>query len=418
VQRFFFPGQDTTAYQDLGAFDGPMRITGLIVGDLYVTAARLLEAALRTPGPGTLVHPWYGDLRMVLTEPAELTFSQKELRLVRFTATFAPYAAPVASIGSSLDALLADILTAEGAVQAYIAQLLAPVGQALWLAGTVAAFAASVQSYWAWATGAVLGGVAGASGNPQLAAAATVSIAALGGVGDIAILTTAGYGAAVGALLAAVPSAIADASATLAAPAVGPGDAAITATPVDGRVSSAVLLAACTAAQAQVAAGGVTGGLALAQAAWCVLAAVQAGTTIAWTSNAEAQTWLAGALTALDATAAQAAAAAVPTVSTGPAAVAAGQMWTALQDARGTLVADMTATIGRLPQVLTVIAAAPLPGWLIANILAGDTPALIGAAYADLLTRNSVRNPALLPAGALETLAPASLPATLAATAA
>ena len=203
VQRFFFPGQDTTAFQDLGAFDGPMRVTGLIVGDLYVTAARLLEAALRTPGPGTLVHPWYGDLEMVLTEPAEITFSQKELRVLRFTATFAPFAQPVAQSDSSLDEVLADILTAQGAVQAFVSQLLAPIGMALWLAGVVEGFAVSAQAYWAEATGAVLGGVAGAQGNPQLAAATTISIAGLGGVGGIAV--GAGYGAAVGALLAAVP---------------------------------------------------------------------------------------------------------------------------------------------------------------------------------------------------------------------
>jgi len=401
VQRFFFPGQDQTAFQDLGAFDGPMRITGLIVGDLYVSYARQLEAALRTPGPGTLVHPWFGDLAMVLTEPAEITFTQKEIRVVRFSASFAPYVPPDEQDGSTLDDLLDAIAAVQEQVQSFIAAVLAPVEIALWLAGSVASYAAGLVGYWQAVTGAL--GSSGAPGNPRLAAAVAPAIAALGGVADVA--TGSQYAATVGALIAAVPAAVVAASQTFLTPAVGPGDAAVVPVPIDGRVTMTILLAASSSAQAQVGAVGVTGSLALAEAALTAIAAAQAATTIAWNSAQEAQADLALLLAAIDATATQAAVASVPTVSTVAAAVQAGLLWCELQDARAALVADMSAIIGRLPQVQTVIASAALPAWLIANILAGDTPGLIQSTYADLVTRNTLRNPALVPAGALETLA-------------
>jgi prophage DNA circulation protein len=411
VQRFFFPGQDATQYEDLGAFDGPMRISGLVVGDLYVSQARALRQALRTAGPGTLTHPWYGDMQMVLIAPAEIVFTQRDLRMFRFTATFAPYADPATQTLSSLDQLEDDITGALDSVQTYLGQLLGPASSVLWLAAGVESFANSVQAYWQTATNDLAGSPEVQQTSAALGAAMAPSVVALSGVGDTP--SGSGYAAAVGALLAAVPLAVAGASATLETPAIGPGDAAAVATPIDGRVTLSVLLAANTAMQAQFSASGLTGGLALAQAALDVVAGVQAATTIAWNSNVEAQTALANMLAAIDATAAQAAIASAPTVSTTNAAVAASQLFSALQAARGDLVADMTATIGRLPQVQTVLAAAPLPAWLIANILAGDTPSLIQSTYSDLITRNSVRNPALVPAGAIETLAPASLAASL-----
>jgi prophage DNA circulation protein len=400
VQRFFFPGSDDTDFQDLGAFDGPMKITGLIVGDLYVSYGRQIEDALRTPGPGTLVHPWLGDLQMVLTEPAEITFSQKEQRVVRFSATFAPFVPPDQQDESTLDELLDAVAAVQTQVQSFLSAVLAPVSTLLWLAGSVESYANGLVGYWQAATGVL--GSNGAAGNPQLAAAVAPAIAGLSGVVDVP--SGAAYGAGVGALIAAVPAAVVAASQTLLTPAVGPGDAAVVPTPIDGRVTMGILLAASTSAQAQFTTLGLTASLALAESALSAIAAAQAATTIAWNSAQEAQSNLALLLAAIDATATQAAIASVPTVTTVAAAVQAGLLWCELQDARAALVADMTATIGRLPQVQTVVAAS-LPAWLIANILAGDTPGLIQSTYADLITRNTLRNPALVPAGPLETLA-------------
>ncbi len=405
VQQFFFPGRDTSEFQDLGAFDGPMQVSGLIVGGLYVSYARQLLAALQTPGPGTLVHPWLGELQMVLTSPAQIAFSQKEQRVVRFTATFAPFV-PLAAQGESwLDTLLDDIAGAVTAVRGFLGQLLAPVGQLLWLAGQVDSFASSLAGYWQAVTGAVPGGITGAAGNPVLAASVAQPVSGLLSIGEIA--TGSGYASAVAARIGAVPAAIAAATTTAAEPAVGPGDAAASAAVLDGQAALALLLAASADAAASANAAGLTGGLALAHAAYAALYAAQVATGIAWASAQAAQAALAQLLAALDAAAAAAAVAAIPGVGTTTAAVAAGQLWTALQDARAALVADMTATIGRLPQVRRLALAAPLPAWVVANMLAGDTPALILPAYTDLVARNAVRHPAALPAGIIESLTPA-----------
>ena len=413
VQRFFFPGQDQTAYQDLGAFDGPMHIRGLYVGDDYVQAAQALEAAFRTPGPGTLVHPWYGDLQMVLVEPAKIGFAQKQLRVVTIEATFAPFLPETPAATSSLDALLSDVAAAQAAVQAWLGQALAAVGTAIWLVGQVESYASTAQAYWQVATGVT--GITGAAGNPTLSAAVAPSIAALGGVSAVPV--GAGYAAAVGGLLAGVPAAIVGASATLEPSAVGPGDAAVTAAPIDGRITMAILQTANGAALAQVGQAGVSQTLVVAQAAMTIAAAIQAATTIDWDSAQEAQAALASLLASIDATEVQVALASQPTLAGSAAAVQAGLLWMQLADMRATFVADMTSTIGRLPQVLTMQTSATLPAWVIANILAGDNPALIIPTYQDLVTRNTLANPALVPPGNIEVLAPASLPTLLGAAA-
>lgn len=409
VQRFFFPGQDNTAYQDLGALDGPMRVQGLIVGDRYVHYGQQLEAALRTPGPGTLVHPWYGSLQMVLTEPATITYSQRELRVVKFEATFAPFYPRAAAATSTLDALLDDITSAQAGVQSFLAQALAPVGTAIWLAGQVESYFSTLQAYWQVATGSVP--TYGAPGNPQLAAACAVAVAGLANVSGIA--PGASYPAGVGALLAAVPAAVVAASTPTQPSAVGPGDAAVVATPIDGRITMNALVAASTAAAAQFTAPAVTASLALAEAALTAIAAAQAATTIAWDSAQEAEGALGTLVAALDAVATQAALAAAPTTATTSAAVAAGMLWGAIEDARRTLIADMNSVIGRLPQVQVVTTLAQISAWTLANILAGDTPSLIFPTYQDLVTRNGVRNPAIVAPGTLELLLPTSLPTLL-----
>lgn len=93
-QRFLFPGTDQTVFQDYGALDGPIHITGLISGDDYTHQAWRLHTAFRTAGPATLVHPWLGGLKVVLAKPATISFSHAELRIMRFEAEFLPLRFP------------------------------------------------------------------------------------------------------------------------------------------------------------------------------------------------------------------------------------------------------------------------------------------------------------------------------------
>ena len=389
VRRFFFPGQDQTAFQDLGAFDGPMHITGLMVGDRYAHYGRLIDAAMRQPGPGTLVHPWLGELQMVLVRPARIVFSQRQMRVVSFEAEFAPFYPNTPSPSTTLDALLDQVDVMQAQVQDMLASALAPVGTAILIAEGVVGYAQALGTWW--------------SGNVQpspqagnvLAAATTGPIAALAGVG--AIPAGSGYAQGVYAALAGVPQAVAETSAALQPQAVGPGDVVPATTPLDGRVTMAVLLAGAAQAATGTGTGGAPGALALAESVLCAAAAVQAATTIAWESAQEAEAALAQLVAALDTAATAAALAAASSPSC-------GLVWRALEATRAALVADMSATVGRLPVVLTVQAQVSLPAWIIANDLAGDTPGLVVPLLVDLVRRNGVQNPALVPPGPLEVL--------------
>lgn len=57
-----YPQQDGGYAEDMGGDTEVVRLTGMIVGANYFVGRDLLLAALRAPGPGTLLHPHYGEM--------------------------------------------------------------------------------------------------------------------------------------------------------------------------------------------------------------------------------------------------------------------------------------------------------------------------------------------------------------------
>jgi prophage DNA circulation protein len=393
VHRYFFPGQDATVFQDLGALDGPMRVSGLLIGDAYVLYAQQLEAAFRLPGSGMLVHPWLGEIEMVLLEPVQFRFSQKTLRVCTFEAVFAPYYPATPPALSSLDSLILGVNATQAAAQQWLVQQLAPIASGALLLSGVQGYVASLQSYWTLATGPT--GAAPNAGN-AIGAAAAAPVAALS---NAPLLTPgAGFGGGLGALLAAVPASVASASATQASPVVSGAAGYVAPVPLDGRLTLAVLLAATAQATGQTVTQGAVPAVALAQAALCVASAVQASTTIAWVSAEEAQ----AALESLRAAIRAVAQLAIALVADGP--LTGGLLWRSLESLGAALTADMSALIGRLPAVKTVVTARAMSVWLIANALVGDTPSAMLPTIQDIVARNGIANPALVPAGPLAVL--------------
>ncbi|MCR9123007.1 MAG: DNA circularization N-terminal domain-containing protein [Phyllobacteriaceae bacterium] len=88
IAEHLFPGHDHTAYDDLGAVPEELSVSGVIIGDDHASQAQRLRAAFSRPGPGRLMHPWFGPLTVLLAEPAEVSLATNELRVVRFSATF------------------------------------------------------------------------------------------------------------------------------------------------------------------------------------------------------------------------------------------------------------------------------------------------------------------------------------------
>lgn len=86
--QLYFPGRSDFRMQDFGAMDGPIRVEGLIIGDDYVIRAKRMRDALRKPGPATLMHPWLGTMRCRILQTGTIIFSDGNIRLARFSATF------------------------------------------------------------------------------------------------------------------------------------------------------------------------------------------------------------------------------------------------------------------------------------------------------------------------------------------
>ncbi len=389
VQAFLFPGQDQRQFQDLGAMDGPIQVTGLVAGDDYVAQASALAAAFRTPGPGTLVDPWLGTIEVVLQAPPRITFRDTEIRIARFQATFLPYRPLAPQPPDTLTGLMDAATVATSAAAGMLTTLLAPVVIPLAVFSYAQGVVARVQTIWAGLT-------AGGAGVAQIAPAAAAPIAALGTLPE----TSAGaFGTAAVAGLMAVPAAIAQASVPTPPAAVAPGGSTATPAAADPRQTAELLIASAPALAVFAADPSPGAGVAAALQAASAIAAVSAASDVVYTSQQDAQAMLASLVAAID----TAADAAIAQAQTQPAA--AGSLWRAMMALRAAVLKDMSTIIGRLPAVVTVVLARPQPAWLIANATEGDVAANIFAAYQDIIARNRVANPGVVAGPTIEVLA-------------
>jgi prophage DNA circulation protein len=73
--------------EDNGRAARPIRFDCFVVGPDYVQKAKALLDALEAPGPGALVHPWFGTVTVSIDNPASYTFNN-ELGKVTFQLSF------------------------------------------------------------------------------------------------------------------------------------------------------------------------------------------------------------------------------------------------------------------------------------------------------------------------------------------
>lgn len=432
----YFPGRDDPAIEDMGAAFGPIRVRGLIVGDDYIRQALALQAAFLSPGPGTFLHPWLGEITAIVPPgAASISFTATELRVVRFEATFQPIPASGAYGGlaavplvSTLSRLLGAASTLLWAVRGFGSVGLAggAIGASSWAAACEAATASA-------------GALATLCDDlPTAPAFSPVLAPALATLED-AVALGAGADAATAITTALVNMAAPLAEAAIGAPlaAIGPGpaarggvpsdvrtgftvsgesddatvlvigarvaldpDAALRAPAADARAGTSVLLTAA-ARVAEVAAIGAPAEVARLTARIALLAhAVRTATEIAYESRQDATAWrdaLDGALIA--------AADDVAALVSGRQilAGAAAPPWRALGALRSALAQDLNEAIGRLPSVRTYAPAATISAWLLAQHFAGDAPAAVVPMLDDIVRRNRLRHPALV-SGTVEVL--------------
>jgi|GEM_PF-632514 len=407
VVRWLFPGRDIQRFQDFGAIEGPIQITGLIIGDDYVIRAQRLRKAFLTAGPATLVHPWYGRLRVRLAEqPPEISFSDREIRVARFTASF--YRDPETSGASGLFASITDTLTNlmtqadalvdEGilACQGVLSVLAIPLA----LSGAVGSLISQITGVW--------DGLLGNAPQPLQDATAAAQVTLANGVSPPLVNDDTSYADSVSTAFAVVPAAIASVAMPAQTAAIAP--ASIVANGVTLTVAPATIVTVLLQGASKIGAVAVSTSQ-TSQAPAFVLAlgvvarmvtlaqAVAASTSVSYVSQPDAlaaRDILIAAVDALGADMGNAAAAGAP--------LPMSSMWGALRDLRLAILADFSTTIGRLPPVISIATTRPMSAWTLAYALAGDTPANVQTTFDDMVARNNLIHPAFAGPGAVQIL--------------
>lgn len=83
VQTHEYPNRDKPYTEDLGRATRRFQIRAYLVGDDYLTQRDRLIVAIETPGPGTLVYPYYGELSVCMEGDVRMSHSGREGRLCR-----------------------------------------------------------------------------------------------------------------------------------------------------------------------------------------------------------------------------------------------------------------------------------------------------------------------------------------------
>ncbi len=87
VKTHEYPGGNEPYHEDLGARTETISITAYVLGTDHLNKASALRDAINKPGPGTLVHPFYGEIQAVALETSE-RFSTREGGIARFSLRF------------------------------------------------------------------------------------------------------------------------------------------------------------------------------------------------------------------------------------------------------------------------------------------------------------------------------------------
>ncbi|GBR09516.1 DNA circularization N-terminal domain-containing protein [Gluconobacter frateurii] len=408
VQRFLFPERpvEDQLFQDFGALDAPLHLTGFLSGDDYVIRATRMRKVLLKKGPQTLVHPWWGRLRVRIVEPGEISFSSSQIRLARFSVSVIREPAKsttgglLSKITDTLNSLLekADDLVDEATLA--VQGVLAPLAIPLALAGGVNSLISEASGIWDGLT---------ASAPQPIQAAVTTPLATLSaGVSAPADNSSTDYANAVVGAFAGVPVALANAVTDPDESVVAPAQAVVgdTSDTVTAAAIGALLLSGAdqiaTSATTLAAVSGVPGqvqGVAVAVRAITVSQILACWGGLDFVSGADAiaarDIYLAG----LDGLIAD-----LESAASAGCGVSLSGLWTAVRAARIALIADCSAQVGRLPSVVAVTVPAQMSAWTLAYAIAGDDVSQVQTVLDDLVTRNGISHPGAVGPGTVEVL--------------
>lgn len=88
VETHEYPGRDKPYTEDLGRATRRFTIQAYVIGDNYFDVRDRLIAAVDTPGPGTLIHPFYGEMKICVDGEVRVSHSSADGRMCRISFAF------------------------------------------------------------------------------------------------------------------------------------------------------------------------------------------------------------------------------------------------------------------------------------------------------------------------------------------
>jgi hypothetical protein len=376
VLEYLFPGVDAAEYDDFGVAPGVITIDALIVGDDYKVKAKILQAAFETAGPGTLIHPWLGPMTVIVEEPAMISLSARELRVVRMNARFKRYSLSLTS-GSGLF----DIATIIATIISLATALSSAVGTKVISATRVAAVTRSTRLV----TSAIT------SLTPP-----TGSAAFLPTLKTLIAKTVPGTADEYGAWVTAAAVMFADVSDTSAvAPAA---EAVIVQQPsADSILGISLSLASAMNAHALDAPADADRALLTAASSQFVAQGSVQAAYVSFASRREALAYRATALSAIDGLIDQ-----LEGFGSTSFQAEVSALIGALRDLQAAIVSNINEIIGHLPNVLVFKTTRSIDAWQLALHVAGDQPSRLEEVYRDIVARNDPKHPSAMEAGNIE----------------
>lgn len=95
-----FPGRDDPGHEDMGAKPDRFSIEVIIGGENFIADALAFEDALKQKGPATLIHPYYGEITVIVVGDVRRRHSSNTVGEVAFSVPmekYSPVSAPMAA---------------------------------------------------------------------------------------------------------------------------------------------------------------------------------------------------------------------------------------------------------------------------------------------------------------------------------
>lgn len=395
-----FPLRTDPAQEFIGQLPDNFTLEAIIIADDLTEKMIAFEAALIKQEPGRLVHPWYGELDVVVSGPARVRLTTGEGRVARYSIPFQREGgklSPLTSVntGGKVSTLadatkasaisdFASIFSLRGQSERVVTKTLSSlkavtedVLSRYGLSGYSSLISTGeMSSAVSWLQSAYTSGLSGVASS----ALASIMSGSLGGI--------VGLGDQIWTLFAVSGSGPATQSAyATPAPAASPSASPLSGALIDMASVGADLPPVAQTVPAMAVAAANQGAIVTLARIGAATEAVRAASSEGWESQQAAIAWRDASLDTLGGLADKSA------------ELGWSATWRALVDLRAAVSTDVTTRAAPLPRLSTYQPVATMAASLIAYRFDGDTLGTLFARAEDIRRRNAIRHPGFVPGG-------------------